>query len=443
MFPLHDSTRRRIGIAGFLFLCLAPTILVAGWCVARHLPGHAAREADRLGRLLGFEVALGGLRHPRPGVVLYEGLELADPETGRPVLRCRLLEAGWVQRDAAQGRQQPLLVLIASQPEVEAAALDRLGQVLHRVLQRQSGPAQADVRLVAREVTLRADENSQTLTDVQGGVETSSARAQAEARFRLAGVETFGPIRIRIVRDRQATPPAAGFELDTGGAEVPCGLLAMGLPVLEPLGPQGRFRGYVWASRTAEGWSGEVTGQLLDVDLGRLVTDHFPHRLSGTGQVTIHSARFHRGRLEEGSGTLVVGRGVISRSLLDAAVEQLGLDAGAEPKASGDLVPYEQLALAFLINSSGLELQGRCSAAGFGAILVDRYRRLLSEPAVQLQPVVALLRTLVPASEVQVPATRQTDWLMRRLPVPQVVAPRQSEPLMPQARVRLGRAAVK
>ena len=469
MFRLHDNTRRRICRAVFLLLCVVPTAGVSVWCARRHLPGVAAAEAQRLERELGLGVSLAGLRYLRPGRVLYEGLELADPETGRPLLRCRALEADWQQFTDREGRPRASLVLIASQPEIEAAAAHPqvgarqvgapLGELLDRVLRRATilrmvpGGSRTDVRLAAGQLTLRAADGSQTLSGLRGSIESFAGGTQAEASFRLAGIETPQPIRIRIVRNRQITPPATGFELDTGGGAVPCGLLAVGLPLLERLGPRSRLRGYIWASQTGDnqtstGWEGEFAGQVYDVDLDDLVTGHFPHKLGGVAQVTVQSARFRRQRLEEASGTLVAGPGVISRSLIDAAVEQLGLVRGVEPQTPGELVPYEQLAAGFLIDARGLRLQGGCSGAGHrsealvaGTILADRQGPLLGEPVVQPQPVVALVRTLVPASQHQVPATRQTDWLIGHLPVPQVVPPADARPEQPQARLRLGRGS--
>jgi len=475
MFRLHDNTRRRICRAVFLLLCVVPTAGVSVWCARRHLPGVAAAEAERLERELGLDVSLAGLRYLRPGRVLYEGLELADPETGRPLLRCRALEADWQQSTDREGRPRASLVLIASQPEIEATAADPqvgarqvgapLGELLDRLLRRPTilrtvpGGSQTDVRLAAGQLTLRAAGGSQTLSELQGSIESFAGGTRAEASFRLAGIDTPQPIRIRVVRNRQITPPATGFELDTGGGAVPCGLLAIGLPLLERLGPRSRLRGYIWANQTGDGqrtateawsagWDGEFAGQLYDVDLDDLVTGHFAHKLSGVAQVTIQSARFRRQRLEEAAGTLVAGPGVISRSLIDAAVEQLGLVRGAESPVPGELVPYEQLAAGFLIDARGLQLQGGCSPSGHrsevlaaGAILVDRQGRLLGEPVVQPQPVVALVRTLVPASQHQVPATRQTDWLIGHLPVPQVVPPADARPVVPQARLRLRRGS--
>ena len=492
MFHLHDRTRYRICMAGFVLLCVVPTAVVVAWSFQRHLPGNVAAEAARLSRELGLRVSLAGVRHLRPGAVLYEGLTLADPETGGVVLRCRLLEAVWKEATDSQGNRTATLELAASQPEIEAARFVRLEELLGRLLRCEAGRPEADVRLTSGEVTLRSGNNSHTLTELRGSFRAIDDVNQAQICFRLAGIAMPQPIQIRVVRNRQTTPPTTGFELDTGGGAVPCDLLAVGLDMLKPLGPQSRFRGYVWANETfagpvsgsatadaaaadaaaadaaassatvsgstvsggatpgvavsddasPDGWDMEVTGGLIDVDLDSLVSSRFPHKLSGTGQVTIQWARVRRGRLEDASGTLVAGpgitgRAVVSRSLIDAAVGQFGMVRGAASNTPGDLVPYEQLALAFLIDSQGVRLQGRCAAGGPGAVLIDRYSRLLSESPQPARPVVTLLQMLVPANELQVPATRQTEWLMRHLPVAQIVPSQGAEARAPQARVRM------
>lgn len=459
MFQLHDRTRRRICIAGFFLLCIAPTALVAGWCVMRNLPGRTAAEARRLSRELGLNVSLGDLSHPRPGVAVYQRLELTDAETGRTLLRCATLKAEWIET-AGRGSRK-MLVLIASQPIIEADGFDRLGQLLCRILQRQTGPAEINVWLKPVDATLRTERYAQTLTELEGRIESLPDGVRTWGSFRLAGVDAPKPVRIHIARRRSSTPPAAGFEfaLDTGGAAVPCNILALGLPILQPLGSQCRFRGHLSAKqtpgdRTHGGWDGEISGNLFDVDLGSLVSRRFGHRFSGTGQVLVESARFRRGRLEEVSGELAVGPGEIGRSLIGAAVEHLRLVGGGESYRPNDSVPYQQLAVAFLMDSQGLRLQGRCSAGGKGAVLIDRYHRLLSEPAVEslpvgeplqvgesLQageplPVASLLRMLVPAAGEQVPATREANRLMRYLPLPQAVA---ADPAPTGAELFLGR----
>jgi len=447
MFRLHDRTRRRICVAAFFLFCVLPAVLILLWGITRHWPGYVAAEARRLSRQLGLCVSLEGLKYLRPGAVLYQGLQLSNPETGQTLLRCRVLEADYSHATDAEGRRKPSLVLMASQPEIQAEGLPRLWRLVRQPLQCEGGAAEFDVRLAAADLTVKSAQGAATLTGVQGSIEMLSGGSQAQVAFRLAGADMPQPARVRIVRNRQITPPASGFEIDTGGGSLPCTLLAMGLPELNSLGPDARFRGYIWANETAGqpagAWDGEVTGQMSRVDLGQLVSERFPHRLSGTAQLSIQSARFYRGRLEEGTCTLTAGPGVISRSLVDAAAAKLTLQRGARPATQGDMLPYQELSLAALLDSNGLRLQGRCATGDPGTILSDGRQRLLGEPLLQPQPVVALLQTLVPASEVQVPATRQTDWLVRHLPVPRVVPPQGTENVAPYPRLRLGRAVEK
>jgi hypothetical protein len=454
MFQLYDKTRRRVCIAGFLVLGVLPALLVGGWCLSRRVPGYVQAEAQQLSRQLGLDVKLGGLKHLRPGAVLYEQLAVTDPETGAMIFRCRLLEIVRGQQSDSQGQRRATLVMTASQPEVEAASLDRIWQCLQRTLAGSCGPLEADLQFSAAELTLRAScphpnplpkgegtplaHNSQTLTEVQGAIEDLPGRTQAQLQFRLAGADTPKPARIRIVRNRQVAPPASGFELDTGDGELPCNVLAMGLDELKPLGPRCRFRGYIGANETPDGWQGEVTGQLIELDLGGLITDHFPHKVIGSGEVTIQSARFRGGRLEEGSALILAGPGTMDRSLMASAIERLGLVAGTEPLSASERVPYEQLAFSATLDAQGLRLHGLCTAGEPGTILSDGRRRLLGESLEQPSPTVALVQTLVPQSAVQVPASRQTDWLLRHLRVPEVMSPPGTEAIPPHGRVRPG-----
>ena len=314
MFQLYDATRRRICVAAFLTLGVLPTLLVGGWCWSRHTRGSLQAEAEQLSRQLGLNVKLGGLKHLRPGVVLYEQFVAADPETGRPIFRCRLLEIARQSPNGSQAKRRPMLLLTASQPEVDAASLDQVWQCLERPLVGLCGPLEADLQLSAAELTLRGADNSQTLSEVSGAVESLPDGTHARLDFRLVGVSAPQPAHIGVVRNRQVSPPASGFELNTGGGELPCSLLAMGLDELKPLGGRCRFRGMIWANETPDGWQGEVAGQLVDLDLGGLVSNHFPHKLSGTGAVTIESAHFRHGRLEQGRRRWWPGRaGSITR----------------------------------------------------------------------------------------------------------------------------------
>jgi hypothetical protein len=272
--------------------------------------------------------------------------------------------------------------------------------------------------MTAPEVTLRHGETPWSLTDLEGKIERLAGGSRADFAFRLAGVETLKPVQLRIERSHRIEPPATGGGLYTGEGALPCSLIALGFPELAALGPESQFHGYLWISQSPEGWGGEVAGQFTQVDLARLLADHLPRTLSGTATVNVEQALFQRGRLQEATGLLAAGPGVIRRSLIDAAADRMGLERTAPLDRPDDLVPYDWLAVSFQVDSSGLQLRGECPPGGSGAVLVGRHDPLLREPRVQPVPLAALLQTLAPEAEAQVPATPQTDWLLRRLPLP-------------------------
>jgi hypothetical protein len=420
MFQLHEKTRRRICIAAFAMFGVLPALLAGGWCIARHLPGIEQAEAEQLGRQLGLAVKLQKATHVRPGVVRYDGVELADLETGQTMLRCRRLEIAQERPNDRQNR--PTFSVMVARPEIDAASFDRAWQWLQRLMENQAGRWEIDLQFSATEVVVRAGDRSPTLTAATGYVETRTNGMLVQADFLLAGASK--PACLHIVRNREHLPPTTGFELDTADGVIPCNALAVGLPELKSLGEQCRFGGYIWAWKLADGWQGGIkNAQLLQLDLGRLVTAHFPYRMIGLGEADITSARFCAGRLVEGAGTLKIGPGTLDRSLAAAAIERLGLVPGdrllspiAENNpAEGNSLAFKQLAAAVVLDAHGLQLRGCCDASG--TIVSDGRRCLLGESTNHRPwPTVALVRMLAPASEAQLSAGNPTDWLLRHLP---------------------------
>jgi hypothetical protein len=161
-----------------------------------------------------------------------------------------------------------------------------------------------------------------------------------------------------------------------------------------------------------------LKAQLTDLDLATIVSQEFPqHTLTGAAELSLAYAEFRRGRLEKAKGTLeVAGGGTISRSLFDAAAEHLRL-AGRWPADVAGLLPYERLGLEFAIDGGVLHLAGTCALAEGRAILADHDRPLLAESE-QTLGTVNIVRMLVPPTGVQVAASPQTEWLLRRLVIP-------------------------
>lgn len=422
---MHDRTRRMLCRIGFIAFCVVPTVGVFAWSNSQTTDGHSVSLAGDLSRALGLKVSLAGVAYPRPGASLYEGLVLADPETAKPLARMRFVEVA-----GGEG----LATLVASQPEVDALQLDRFARLVVDRL-RNSAQPQPTLRIAASDVTLDWPDGSQTLTDLLGQIDGKpgeDGQRSATISFKLAGSHSTEPIRLRYSRRLKESQPTARIELNTGGAAVPCSLLTIPAGMANHLGPRACFRGSLWALETADGWEGECSGELTGVDLQSAIAEQFPQHLTGDARITIQLARFRRGRLEEARGSITAGPGVIGQSLLSSAAMNLKFTGSAASNSNASLIPYRSLTLAFEIDSSGISVHGAADRQGAIVETVDTV--LLAESIAPASPVVALLRTLLPQSELQVPAARQAEWLIRRLPVPQAVSP-PGEP--PHGKVKL------
>ncbi len=416
MFHLHDRMRRRIALAIFFALGLMPTLAVSAWGLWWRSARYVDREAEQLGWRLGMTVSLAGIRHPEPGVVVYEGLQVCEPEGRQPVFRCRELRACWnAPLGESSGRG---LRLILSQPEINGSQWGEIWRLVDRLLTRRTEAGDVPLHLAAEELGIVGRELSQKLVQVEARLEARPGGPQIEAMFRLAGKTDSEPARLLVTRNRQVTPAATGMELDTGGTPLPCRLLAIGLTGFELLGPRSWFCGTLRASPSGDGPSGKLVGQFTEVDLERLVSGHSPHRMSGTADLSVEVARFTRGRLEEAAGSLVGGPGMVGRSLLELAIQRLGMAGGVGIDRADRLVPYEQLAVWLACDVKGLRVRGLSPSGDSGTMLVGRMGAILSEPQPSdlRLPLATVVQALAPETERLVPIARQNDWLIRRLP---------------------------
>ncbi|HEX4131236.1 MAG TPA: hypothetical protein VHZ24_14445 [Pirellulales bacterium] len=431
MSKIHELTRRQICRAAFLIACLLPTTAVLAWGVTRRLPGRVAAHATELERATGLHVTLGNVTYPRPGATLYHDLVLADPETDAEMLRCRVLEA------ASDGQQW---LLRASQVEVEAAQAPQLWETVERQLRQAPRDDNLPVRAVAWELTWHGPGGAQTITDLAARLMSTETDRRAELSFQLAGESNAEPVVVRATRRRGEQPSTTNITLDTSNSFLPANIFGPLVDAGGWLGGHARFRGKLSIDARRAGWEGELTGQLDQIDLDALVTAHFPHTLSGTAELRVDHARLRGGRLVEAAVGITAGPGVVSRSLVASVADTLHLAASA-PLLAEPMLNFEQMAFEVTIDGDGMRFLGVAPAEARGAMLVDVprpgvRRALWLQPEQQPQPVVAVLRALVPQSEMQVPANPESEWLIRHLPVPPLVAPAEATARPPTVHLR-------
>ena len=69
-------------------------------------------------------------------------------------------------------------------------------------------------------------------------------------------------------------------------------------------GPHCTIEGKLDAMETPDGWQAELAGRLNQIDLHSLVSEQFPHQLSGMAELVLKNAVVHAGRLEDAEGAL-------------------------------------------------------------------------------------------------------------------------------------------
>ena len=407
-------------MGAFLVLGVAPTLLTSGWCYWRHRGQCAFDAAAELSRQLELTATLEGFQYLRPGAIRYRGITLADPETGRTLLRCGAIDVQWTSTADWQGNCVPAISLAPAQIEITAEGWQELGRVIQRVLAARLLSAEPHLRLATAEILLHNATGDQMLSDVQGLVRSIAGGVQADFSFRVPGASGTTPMHVVLVRNRQTTPPLSAVTLQTGGEAIPCSLLAALVPDLPVVGTQSRFGGQIDLVEGSDGWHTEVRGEFSGFDLNELGREGIPHLLGGPARLELH-ARFHQGRMEEAAGTLAAGRGMLGRSLIASATQYLALPPiaprVAQIQPSRELVPYDELVIAFLINAQGLRIEGRCPSSPPGTILADQYGPLLSQPAVQPLPLAAFIHTVCADNQSAVVGSRLSERLSRVLPI--------------------------
>jgi len=427
MLALHETTQRRICRVGFFLLCVLPTVAVTAAIVTTRLPSHQVARLEEASSALGMNVTGEHVWYPRPGMTVYDQIQLRHTQSGFPLGTARSVE---VTQDSKG------IIIVLEQAEIETEHLQDLLQTLESRLLAKQLKLSGSINLLARELTLQDGDDARTLTDVIATAIQDKDSSQATLAFRLAGVEMEKPAQLRFSREMSDDEVRKQFELHTGGAKFPCRVLQSYLPSLQQLGSNATFQGAMSLVQQGGHWSGSLAGRFRDIDLNVLIGQAFRHRLSGTAELTLTDVQFERGKLTQVKGTLSAGPGTIGGSLLEAAADHLDiLPAKPLQEQLPQLIRYRELAFGFQIGEKGLNLRGQCQGEPAASLLTDEAgRRFLASEGSDLS-VLALVRTLVPQSGVQVPATRETNFLLQALPVPAIEA-LQDAPRAPQSHIR-------
>ena len=412
---LHYITRRWITRIAFLLLCLVPTVVVIGYATVGQFSSAATKYEQALSERFNLAVKIDHVAHPKPNKTILTGVKFSELGTNLPVASARVIEL--VQRDET-------LYIVVSQPEVQGEMLHYWWDITQQLMKLQQQENSQAVRLVVNDVTIVAPGGKQTLVDFLGRIEPTEQGSPetgsiASAEFRIAGMRAKEKITLRVSNHYHDANIESKIHLNTASGSMPCSLLSSILPSLTRLDEAATFQGRIWATQTNERWSGEVSGALREVNLDSLISDQFPHKLSGIADITQLGIKFHDNRVTQAQGELnVTAAGYIGHPLILAAVEHLGLTTSTVLDESQSLMTYKKLAFAFKVTTTGVSLFGRCSESDPSVILTNANGPLLREAREQPKATLSLLRALIPQTDAQVPFSQEANHLLPHLPLP-------------------------
>jgi hypothetical protein len=421
VFLLHESTRRTVCRIAFLALCVAPTVAVAAWVADARSPERAAQAERALAAAFELAVSVEKIEFPQPKVTLYSGVVLKEPVSGRVVAEIQSVEAT---------RYSHGLALVAPHVEVDAIELAEAWRVVDRMLRVGQASGQEPLRIAIDRLTLHGEgRDAITLANVSAQLQYGEESSQAGLRFTLPGGEASEPALVVVQRSRVAEQGTTRLSFRTGGSPFPLAVARTVFPALTHLGRDAAFTGQIWASNataTNERWNGELVVRLSNVDLDALVARQFPQKLSGAAEITLSKFAFADGRISKLIGRLEAGPGVVGRALAEAAGASLGMRAASRGASQSEILEYERLAVTFDIDGRDARIEGACPVTrGTNdrsdvalCVMRDAFGPMLLQADEQPQPALGLARLLVPSGDVLVPASRETEMLLRWLPIP-------------------------
>jgi len=402
-------TRKRIVRGLFLALGVVPLLVTFSWASWRSWHDTASRLADRWSRQLGLDVELVQVEHTSPGIMRLEGLHIADPESGRPMVLCS---------SVTLMRHGSSMTIECQQLAIRAAHLPELWNLLSQRVLRQPDVWGASFELKAPRAKLVGGTSDVEWQDLELRVENSDAGR--EANLTMTWDDQHDPSTVRIVRRTAGLagrgPAYRRVHWDTGPTPISCSLMPWPLDWLQRLGRESHFQGVVWIDEDKQGLHGELTGHITRVDLTDSLSDRWDVEMAGSVDLAVRKLTFSDGRVGEMEGVIHGGPVTISPALLSRFAEEFNapLDFADTPL---DQVDLAQIRFGVRLDQGGIELVGTPDGVSDQGVLLSDENMRLGIPPSQPVPTTALIKTIVPSSTMTLPINASSEALMRVLPL--------------------------
>jgi hypothetical protein len=431
MFPVTRPLRQAICTVLLLLVTVVPTALIAAVAWRINQPGHIRDVEIELGRNLGMQVSLRGVSYPRPGEIVYQGVVLRGQEPrGKGFSEIARADAVRLSRADRE------LTVLLENPELHAASPALGLAILDFYIQRSAALPFERVGLSAPacKIELGGENFHFTFKDVAGEFLSESAAPTLRLAYDIPGNGKGSRCELILTRDRRHEPFETSLAFKTvEGSPLSARMLNVLFDAADWLGDEAKFLGSLnlrMAGSTE--WKADFQGEILDLDLARLVERRFPrHHLTGRAKISIEKATWGERPSGQGpgwlevKGELVAGQGSIGVALLDALAREMRFRPSVRrPHADSRKadVDFRSLGLSFAIHSNGeIQVSGALGTEfPPDAVLAGASSALLSAPQ-GTASVHGLIKTLFPVSTnnsgVLIPLTTESRALFS-LPLP-------------------------
>lgn len=440
MFPLTRPVRQILATIGLVALTIAPTLYVATTAWKIRSPGHLRELEVEIGRQLGLQVSIEGVRYPQPGEVLYKGIVFRQEEPRRrglrEIARASSMRLHRVDRELLLESQG--LRLTGESPKLSMASVAAL-------LQRPTTGNYERVSLTAPtcELDLGSEGIRYDFREVVATFQADQMGPTLRGSYRVASLSASSSrAEFAVTRDRSHEPVRTSITLKTAeGPALPCRMLNPFFNAEEWLGPKARVEGTLSLQQAAGNeWEATFQGDLLDIDLGTLVGRRFPsHRLSGLAHVTIKNAHWGE-RPGQGmgwidvSGGLTTHQGSIGVELLASLEKEMKFRIADRVKHTTLRKPeveFGAMGLTFDIERNGeIQIGGALGNEYAPEVVLTSQEGPMAAGPRGAANVRGLIKTLFPVSAtntgIMVPLTAESRLLLC-LPTPPNMAPQRLE----------------
>jgi hypothetical protein len=431
MFPVTRPLRQTVSTMLLILLTGLPTLAIGTIAWRINGPGHVRDVEVELGRKLGMHVSLDGTDYPAPGAVVYRGLVLrAQEPQGKG-----FAEIGRADSVRMNRTDHELTVLLEN-PRLHAASPGQGMALVDMIIQRSISIPFERVGLSssACRLDLGKDDLQFTFMDVAGEFLSDPLAPALKLAYRVPGSGKGSQCELVLTRDRRTEPFETSLLFKTvEGSPLPARMLNVLFDADDWLGAEAKISGTLHLREAGStDWKARFQGEIIDVDLARLVSRRFPrHRLTGRARITFEKAAWGGRPSGQGpgwvevKGQLVAGSGSIGLNLFESLAREMKFRPGARKPhvdARKPDVEFRSLGLSFAMQSNG-EIQFNGALGDEfppDAVLASSSSPLLWAPQGAAN-VHSLIKTLFPtpanSSGVLVPLTTESQVLLS-LPLP-------------------------